>query len=159
MYKFEINKIEDLNEIFEMYKSAIGTKGCTWCDEYPTVSDIENDIMLNNSYCLKRNNFIVAVAVIERDMDLQSLSWINNSSRPCDISRVCVKPMLHGSGIGAVLMKYVIDKAKNLGYDAAHLLVGKENVAAIKLYKNCGFILTGECHMYDMDWFYMERSL
>ena len=44
-----------------------------------------------------------------------------------------------GRGIGKIMLKTILDMARNLGYEQAELEVAAGNERAISLYKNLGF--------------------
>ncbi|MBE5939588.1 MAG: GNAT family N-acetyltransferase [Lachnospiraceae bacterium] len=48
-----------------------------------------------------------------------------------------------GLGIGTALLKYLIEKAKEMGYEQMELVVVKRNEQAIALYKKMGFVECG----------------
>ena len=55
------------------------------------------------------------------------------------VSRLIVKPEYRRQGIGKMLVEYVTDKAKELGYSEMSIGVDIKNYAALKLYINGGF--------------------
>jgi ribosomal protein S18 acetylase RimI-like enzyme len=55
------------------------------------------------------------------------------------VSRLIVKPEYRRQGIGKKLVKFVIDKAKELGYTEMSIGVNSDNFPALKLYTDCGF--------------------
>ena len=34
----------DKEEIFQLYRSLVGTPGCSWDEDYPALEDIESDL-------------------------------------------------------------------------------------------------------------------
>lgn len=60
-------KNEDKEEILSLYHSLIGTTGCTWSKEYPTITEVEYDIKNSFLYCMcDENGTIIAVAMYEK---------------------------------------------------------------------------------------------
>ncbi len=55
------------------------------------------------------------------------------------ISRLIVKKEYRNQGIGGILIDYILDKIKKMGYKEATIGVDKDNVTAIHLYKKKGF--------------------
>lgn len=56
------------------------------------------------------------------------------------VSDVCVSPIKRKSGIGSSLVKFVIEKAKEVSYlERLELWVNSPNKAAMNLYKKLGF--------------------
>jgi len=50
-------------------------------------------------------------------------------------------PLLHGKGYGQVMLQYVCDTAKDLGYQEVILGVNKQNHKALKAYQRFGFVV------------------
>ncbi|MCR5792213.1 MAG: ribosomal protein S18-alanine N-acetyltransferase [Lachnospiraceae bacterium] len=59
------------------------------------------------------------------------------------ITNVAVSPQHRQEGIGALLMKEVEAKAKEMGIEEMTLEVRKSNLAAIRLYEKQGFVSEG----------------
>ncbi|MBQ6067651.1 MAG: GNAT family N-acetyltransferase [Clostridia bacterium] len=52
----------------------------------------------------------------------------------------------HRLGIGTALIVYLMELARQAGYEQMDLNVHEDNAAAIALYKKCGFIESGRLH-------------
>jgi ribosomal protein S18 acetylase RimI-like enzyme len=57
------------------------------------------------------------------------------------LSRIIVNPEYRGKGIGRIICREIIDKAKQLNCKTISLNVNKENQAARNLYRKLGFIV------------------
>ncbi len=55
------------------------------------------------------------------------------------ISRLIVKKEYRNQGIGGILVDFVLEKIKELGYKEATIGVDKDNLSALHLYKKKGF--------------------
>lgn len=55
------------------------------------------------------------------------------------LSRLIVKKERRGNGIGGILIDFMIDKIKNMGYKEITIGVDKDNIAALSLYRKKGF--------------------
>ena len=55
------------------------------------------------------------------------------------LNNLCVDPKMRNKGLGTKLVSMVINRAKKLGKDHVILQVKKNNIPAIKIYKNLGF--------------------
>lgn len=55
------------------------------------------------------------------------------------ISRLIVKKEYRNQGIGGILIDYILNEIKKMGYKEATIGVDKDNVTALHLYKNKGF--------------------
>lgn len=147
-------KEEDKEEILSLYHSLIGTSGCTWSKEYPTITEIEYDIKNGFLYCMcDENGTIIAVATAGIDDEMDWLMQVANMNNLCILSRVGVKPTLHNLGLGQMLVKHVIEVVEKQGYEGIIMLVSKTNPSAIAMYEKLNFIFCGESMMYDIDWF------
>ena len=55
------------------------------------------------------------------------------------VSHLIVKPKYRRQGIGKMLVDFITDKAKELGYTEMSIGVDLDNYPALKLYTDCGF--------------------
>lgn len=55
------------------------------------------------------------------------------------LSRLIVKKERRGNGIGGILIDFMIEKIKDMGYKEATIGVDKDNLAALHLYRKKGF--------------------
>lgn len=148
-YEFKLANFDDVNEIVELYQRLIGTPGCTWNNDYPDKEMAEYDIENNWLYTLRKQDKIIAVATVCKFTELIDLSW--KPKNPCELARVGVDLSSHRQGIGSVVMDKVIAVAKEKGFDGIVMLVGKKNIAALKLYEKFGFEKCGEEFRYNND--------
>ncbi|MEG1706010.1 MAG: GNAT family N-acetyltransferase, partial [Clostridia bacterium] len=58
------------------------------------------------------------------------------------VSRLIVKPEYRNNGIGGILIDFIIDKIKKMGYSEISIGVDKDNEAALHLYHKKGFTKT-----------------
>lgn len=151
-------KNEDKEEILSLYHSLIGTVGCTWSKEYPTITEVEHDIKNSFLYCMcDENGTIIAVATAGIDDEMDWLMQVDNMHNLCVLSRVGVKPILHNLGLGQMLVKHVMEDVEKQGYEGIIMLVSKTNPSAIAMYEKSNFIFCGESMMYDIDWFIYKK--
>ncbi|MDE6709436.1 MAG: GNAT family N-acetyltransferase [Oscillospiraceae bacterium] len=57
------------------------------------------------------------------------------------ISRLIVKKEWRGNGIGGILIDFIIEKIKDMGYKEVTIGVDKDNLAALHLYRKKGFTI------------------
>ena len=62
-------------------------------------------------------------------------------------------PSMQNQGVGTMILKNVMDVAKEKGFDGIRMLVSKMNPAALALYDKNGFERCGEVLMYDIDFY------
>ena len=55
------------------------------------------------------------------------------------ISRLIVKKEYRNKGIGGILVDFILEKVKEMGYKEATIGVDKDNMSALHLYKKKGF--------------------
>ena len=55
------------------------------------------------------------------------------------LSRLIVKKEWRGNGIGGILIDFIIEKIKDMGYKEITIGVDKDNLVALHLYKKKGF--------------------
>lgn len=156
-YAFSLAKHEDIQGIYDLYQSLIGTPGCTWNLDYPSSENVIEDIERQSLYVLKDNNKVIAAAFAGHDDELQNLEWRMNN--PCDIARVGVSIEKQNLGIGTLILQNVIAAVKDRGFDGIRMMVSKTNPSALALYDKNGFKRCGETVMYDIDFFCYELLL
>ncbi|NDV45934.1 GNAT family N-acetyltransferase [Paludibacter sp. 221] len=157
-YFFALAKRSDTPEILKLYRSLIGTPGCTWHSEYPNREITESDIDAESLYMITdKSHKIIAVATAGKDNELDELDW--ESKNPCYLARVGVLTEKQGLGIGGLLLKKVIFAVKKRGFDGIRMLVSPDNTAALALYKHYGFAKRSEVYMYDHDYLCYELIL
>lgn len=151
---------KDENEILKIYQSLVGTSGCTWNEEYPTMEDIRNDIIKNSLYAMCNEEKIIAVAAAGKDTELDHLNcWSKNIKQPCDLARIGVLKEFQNKGLAKKLIKYIENDITKRGFDGIHFLVSKTNLSALAVYNKLGYKSCGETNMYDIDWFCYEKPI
>ena len=155
-YTFSLACHNDIPEIVRIYKSLVGTPGCTWGEDYPSGKTAEWDIKHNNLYILKSNEKIIAIASIGDFDELGHLQW--KPKKACELARIGVIPSMQKQGVGTMILQNVIDVAKEKGFDGIRMLVSKTNLSALALYDKNGFERCGEAFMFDTD-FYCYQML
>ena len=151
---------KDKNEVFALYTSLLGTPGCTWNTEYPSIEDVELDISQDSLYVMCLNDRIIAAAAAVEDDELDELTcWSPSIRRSCDLSRVGVLSEYQNQGLAKELIRHIEAEAIKKGYDGIHFLVSKTNPAALAAYSRLGYQACGETFMYDTDWWCYEKAL
>ena len=153
-------KIEELDEIFAIYKSLLGFEGCLWNEYYPSIDDIRKDIELDTMYILKLEDEIIASAHAGIDEELFKLDFFSKDvKKPRDLARVAVAREYQKQGFARKLIKYIEDELKKQDVDYMFLTVGKSNFKACNLYKSIGYEIKGEKTEFDIDWYCQEKKL
>ena len=134
---FENASENNLDEIMHLYKKVIKTTFTTWDENYPSRELIEGDIKSQEFYVIKSKDKIVAVSFLgSKEKDTEK--WCVELKKPMGIARICVAPECQGKGIGAFLVKSLVQKAKSLGADGMHFHVEISNISAMKMYEKYG---------------------
>ena len=151
-YIFSPAKEPDAPAIFALYRSMIGTPGCTWSDDYPTEDLIMRDIRTDSLYVLQdARGQIIAAAAAGPDNELEDLPW--DLRNPCDLARVAVTIPLQNQGVGSCLLQRVIPAVKARGFSGIRMLVSKTNPHALAFYDQNGFIRLDEVRMFGFDFY------
>lgn len=66
--------------------------------------------------------------------------WTDPLEKEVELARIIVKPQSRGKGLGQRLVKKLLQKAELFGYPYAFVRVVPKNIAAIRCYKNAGFV-------------------
>jgi GNAT superfamily N-acetyltransferase len=157
----EIRKvtIEEKDIALSIYRSLIGSPGCTWSEEYPADEHVTEDILNNALYGLYVDGKSTAVAAANYEEDYSELNTLyGNLNRPCALSRVGVRREYQGQGLAKRLLLYIEKDLSTRGFDGIHLLVSKTNPKAIGLYESLSYKRLGEAYMYDLHWFYYQKK-
>ena len=158
-YSFAFAKRSDTPEILRLYRSLIGTQGCTWHTDYPNREITEADIDAEALYVVLDKKYkIIAVATACKDIELDGLAcW--QTKNPCDLARFGVLTEKQNQGIGSFLLRKVISTVRRTGFDGMRMLVSKDNQIARRLYQQQGFERIGEVFVYGSDYDCLELMI
>ena len=150
-YDFSLAKESDIPKILKLYRSLIGTSGCTWSIDYPDAEIVKFDVKNDSLYILKENGVIIAVASAGLTDELNHLQW--SLEKPCELARIGVRATLQKRGIGTIILKNVIEAVKERDFDGIIMLVSKTNPSALALYDKNGFERLSEVMMYGINFY------
>jgi ribosomal protein S18 acetylase RimI-like enzyme len=153
-YTFSLATREDIPAIVSIYRSLVGTPGCTWDYEYPSRETAETDTARQELFVLKKGGSIVAVTSAGDFGELADLTW--KSQNPCELARIAVPLNLQNQGIGTLILRHVIEAVKAKGFDGIRMLVAKTNFSALALYEKNGFERCGEVFRFNHDYYCYE---
>ena len=159
---FEIRKaaLQDAEQIHALYSSRIGTKGCTWDEEYPTLELVQQDIQRSALYAVYHGDKAAAAAVCGEDRDLRRFDlWSGEIKNPCELERVGILEEYQGMSLASRLLRHIEADMISQGYDGILLLVDPENDRARALYEHLGFSRRGERFGWDNLWSCYEKQL
>lgn len=144
----------DANSVVALYQSLIGTPGCPWHEDYPTLENAQSDISSASLYLIEdETDKILAVASAVEETDLEDFEcWNKLVTNWYDLSRVAVCQAAQGRGLAQELILAIIDKLRDIDSAGLRLLVSRDNWSALALYKKLGFNQVGQCFAYGADW-------
>ncbi len=85
--------------------------------------------------CKDNNEFIGEISLVK---DMKDSDYTIPNQRVY-VSHLIVKSEYRRKGIGKILVDFITDKAKELGYREMSIGVDLDNFPALKLYTDCGF--------------------
>lgn len=151
-------KEEDMETICGLYRSAIGSEGCTWNEAYPSYEHTRSDLERDALFCMKTEaGEIVGVIVIDDDKQVEMLPcW---SEGGAELARLVVKETYQNQGIAGKLLLNAMEVLKQRGYAYVHFLVSKNHMKALRAYDKLKFDNVGESDLYDGMWWCYEKKL
>ena len=111
-----------------------------WNNTYFTMEEADT-ISLNNpnEYILKNGGEILVALLDNTIVGVCALIKLQGSTYDYELAKMAVSPKVQGRGIGHLLGKSVIDRAKSLGASTLYLESNTALKPAISLYDKLGF--------------------
>lgn len=123
--KLKLEDYEKCNNIWNMSK-------CEFTEKFRSEIENKNRVV----YIYKTDGeFIGEIAYV---LEMNDKDYTIPKER-IYISRLIVKSDYRNQGIGGVLIDYILNEVKQMGYAEASIGVDKDNSAALHLYKKKGF--------------------
>ena len=161
-FVFEHVKASEAEEVLSLYRSLVGTPFCAWTADYPARSDVEFDLSRNALFCLreKPSGRLIGTISIDDDTEVEALScWSEDLTPVAELSRLGVAAEYQNRGIARILLQEAMAELKSQGYKAAHILVAKDNVKALRSYEKLHFTTAGECELFGHSYWCYEKEL
>ena len=151
-------KEADLEEITGLYKSAIGSMGCTWNENYPSYEHTNGDLERGDLFCLKNENgeIVGAISIDDDDAVEELACWSPNGA---ELSRLVVRETYQNQGIAGELLRFAMGVLRERGYSYVHFLVSKKHEKALRAYGKLRFDNVGQSDLYEGDWWCYEKKL
>ena len=150
----------DEEMIFSLYTAAIGTEGCTWDADYPTMEILRDDIRREAVFVMERDGEIVGAISIDDDPLTDALAVWDAGLRPAaEISRVVVSGACRGCGIAPAMFCELHEVLRRRNYRSVHYLVSPGNKKALHAYESLKYQSVGEADLYDHHWYCYEKVL
>jgi len=150
---------EALPQILKMYRSYIGTPGCTWNILYPNEAILYNDFLSGNLYVLRRGKHLIGAGAVADANQLDALDCWAQKENAGEIARIVIAKAYQGKGYGRQLIRKLCSRLEHNGCKAVRLLVSPENHRALSLYQKAGFQNKGKYFLYEHDYFAYEKKL
>lgn len=158
---FTLATVEDAQEILKLYRSVIGSEGCTWSLEYPNEENISADLSRASLFCMKtEEGEIIGAISIDDDPEVEQLTcWTKELSPGGELARLVVKESYQNQSIARKLLQEGMQELKKRGYQSVHFLVSKTNYRAIHSYNKFQFETKGESNLFGECWWCYEKEL
>ncbi len=150
---------KDLPRIMKMYRSYIGTPGCTWNVLYPNEAILYNDFSTGNLYVLRRGKKLIGAGSVVDTNQLDELDCWTQKDNAREIARIVIAKDYQGNHYGKHLINKLCRRLEHSGCKAVRLLVSPENHRALNLYRNTGFRNRGKYFLYEHDYYAYEKKL
>lgn len=151
----------DSEEIMRLYRSELGRDFCPWTDAYPAPENIADDIADRRLFILReRNGRLIAAISHEDDPDVDILPCWDPALQPsAEFARLAVLPDMQDHGIARIMVSFMMDHLRRIGFRSVHFLVNRSNEKAIRSYAPFGCRVAGECEMYGQHFLCYEKQL
>lgn len=150
----------DKAAVLALYRSAIGSEGCVWDENYPAESDLDGDISAQTLYVYTDGGDIVGAVSVRPQNELDELPvWKVRDGRHCELVRVVISRERRGEGLSVGMLTELLRHLKSSGVSAVHLLAAKKNPPAQALYRRIGFEFYGETFIFGHDYLMAELNL
>lgn len=152
---------QDAQEILKLYRSAMGSEGCTWSLDYPNEENIQNDLARNALFCMKtEKGEIIGAISIDDDKEIEQLSCWSEELKPSgELARLVVKESYQNQSIARKLLQAGMKECKKIGCKSVHFLVSKTNYRALYSYDKLQFETKGESDLFGECWWCYEKEL
>ena len=157
LLSFSAARGDQVPEVTALWNSLKGTAYCLWDEFYPTEKEAQSDISGGVLYCLRSPDGTLAAAGTVRHLEEHDPIAPWQGKNPCDLLRIGVDSFYQGKGVASRFLKELMAVALSKGFDSMRILVGKENLPALKLYKNAGSVIRGEHFSWNTHWLCMEK--
>lgn len=149
-YKLERAKIEDLQEIILVVKSAKQyLKECAvdqWQDGFPSKEQLTEDILLRESYKILINGEIAGFFLVDccHEPEYSTIvgKWLSNDDY-ATLHRTAIKKEYRGIGLSKIMFDKVLQYAKEKNLKSMRVDTHKDNNVMNGLAKKHGFTFCG----------------
>lgn len=147
--------------VLAIYRSMIGTPGCTWTFEYPDDREIASDLARESLYCMRdREGKILGLISVDEDESVARLPfWSKEAKKSAELARLAVIQEYQNRGLARRLILSTMEILKQQGVDTVRYLVSPGNKKAISSYAKLDFKYRGKAFLYEQEWLLYEKIL
>ncbi len=155
----------DVEAVTALWRSLVGSEGCTWDEEYPGREEAAGDAESGELYVLCREDeageseIIGAMTAGDADDLWEYDFWSMEIKRHCCCSRLGISAAYQNQGMAQFMFSEVEKDVVLRGYDGIGFLVSPANPKALAVYNKMNYVKIGACWHYDQDWFCYEKKL
>ncbi len=122
------------------YASDFKTLNEEWISQYFKMEKMDY-LALDHpkEYILDKGGYIAVALEEEEVVGVCALIKMENSKYDFELAKMGISPKSQGQGIGFLLGKHILEKAKQLGASKVYLESNTILIPAIKLYRKLGF--------------------
>lgn len=152
---------DSLDEIYKLYRSAVGTDGCVWDESYPDERILREDIENGDLFGIRNGKGrIVAAIARDRDEETDSLDcWDPGLVPSAELARLVVASEYRNQGMARVLIRQAMKLLARRGYRGVHYLVAEKNEQALRSYRALNFTAVGETDLFGHHFLCYEKEL
>ena len=155
---------QDTEEIYQLYRSQLGTECCVWDENYPGTKEIAFDLGRDALFVMKEEqegvSKIIAAISLDQDENVERLPFWNPELQPGgEVSRLAVSIDHQNQGIAREMIRYAMGEMAKRGKKSIHYMVSKNNEKAVRSYAHLDFTLAGTCEMYGQPYLCYEQKL
>lgn len=157
----ELAKKEELPQIMQLYRCAVGSEGCTWSEEYPNEEIMAGDFQRKDLFAWKdEQGEILGAISVDDDEEVKALDCWTKAIRPsAELARLVVGEPYRNQGIARKMLQAALEVLKERGYQGAMYLVSGKNQRAVRSYAKLNFTKRGEADLFGEHWMCYEKKL
>lgn len=152
---------EDVPHVASLWRSLVGSEGCTWDEGYPGVEEAASDVEKGELYvlCGEEGEIIGAMCAGEDEELWDYEFWDKAIKNRCCCARLGIAKKYQNMGLAKELFRAVERDVRKKGFDGIGFLVSPGNARALAAYEKLGYKSVGECSMFEQDWYCYEKKL
>ncbi|MDJ0270126.1 MAG: GNAT family N-acetyltransferase [Aigarchaeota archaeon] len=139
--KIRVAGVKDRQKLFEFRREAIETEPEIWLPDELDLHEIRKNIKEWKTAAYS-NNFIIVAELGEKIIGFLHLTIyyrLFNGGPSAWVEDIFVLKNFRGYKVGTRLVRFAREIAKRKGCKTLRLIVGLENLAGLRFYKQCGF--------------------